>query len=174
MLSGRRKLLFCVVFSGLCLAAKTLYAVQFDPGVGLGFEYTDNARLTSDNQVSDLIAATYVGAKLYENDGSLRYDATAAFNKSNYTQDSYVDQRYFNLGASINWEMIKKRFDWFLTDRFSQRPINSLNTNTPDNLQNSNIFTFGANLHVTASARNNFRITPMFSQYYYDTQFTDN
>lgn len=174
MFPGRRHRISFILLTGLCLVSRVSFAVQFEPGVGFGLEYTDNARLTAENQLDDLIAATYVGANVIENDGPLRYDATATFNKHNYTQDSYADQRYFNLGASANWEMIKNRFDWFLTDRFSQRPIISLDSNTPDNLQNTNIFTFGANLDVPAPARHNIRITPMFSQYYYETLLTDN
>ena len=91
-----------------------------------------------------------------------------------YTKDTFADQRYFNLAANAGWEMVKNRVNWFLRDNFSQRPIISLDSNTPDNLQNTNIFTFGVNLNQPVSARQNFSLVPMFTQYYYETLITDN
>lgn len=174
MFSGRRNRISFIVLAGLCLVSRASFAVQFEPGVGFGLEYTDNARLTAEDQLEDLIAAAYVGASVSENEGSLKYDATAAFNKNVYTKDSYEDQRYFNLALNAEWEMVKNRVNWFLRNYFSQRPIISLDSNTPDNLQNTNVFTFGANLIQPISARQNFSLVPMFSQYYYETLITDN
>ena len=146
MLIGRQRFL-CQLFAALCLmAGKAAFALQIEPGIGLGVEYTDNARLTQQDQLDDLIAATYVGARLSEDEGSLKYDATTTFNKHNYTQDSYEDQRYFYLGLNSDWEMVKNRFNWLLSNYFRQVPVVSVNSNTPDNIQDSNEFSFGANI----------------------------
>ena len=171
---GRRNYISLIALTGLCFVSGASFAVRFEPGVGFGMEYTDNARLTADDQVDDVIAVAYVGARLDENEGALKYDAVATFNKQFYTQDSYTDQRYFNLSAGANWEMVKKRFFWILRDEFNQRTIVSLNSNTPDNLQNTNVLTFGANYIQPISARQQFTLTPMFKQYYYEVLATDN
>ncbi len=152
----------------------SLHAVKFDPGAGAGLEYTNNAKLNDSNKVSDVVAATYVGAKLTENEGALRYDFLTSLNKHNYTQGSYENQRYFNLAASADWAMVKDRFNWNLSDRFTQRPVISLNSNTPNNVQDTNAFNFGANIRQPVSRRQNFTIIPLFSQYYYETLVTDN
>ncbi len=141
---GRRKNTVTLVVAGLCFFSQAVFAVLFEPGVGVGLEYTDNATLVNENQVNDLITAGYVGARVSENEGALTYNATASFNNHSYTQDTYPDQRYFNLGASADWAMIKDRFNWFLRNSFNQRTVIALNSNTPDNLQDSNIFSFGA------------------------------
>ncbi len=135
-------------------------AVLFEPGVGIGVEYTDNATLVNEDKVNDLITVGYVGARLSENEGALTYDATTSFNNQSYTQDTFPDQHYFNLGASADWAMIKDRFNWFLSDYFSQRTVNTLNSNTPDNLQDTNVFTFGANIRTPISARQSFSLDP--------------
>lgn len=171
---GRRNYIVAIAAAGLCLFSQVVSAVFFEPGVGLGLEYTDNARLTSEDTVDDLITTGYVGGHVFENEGALKYDARALLNKHNYTQDSYPDKRYFNLGASADWEMVKERFNWFLSDNFSQRTINTLDSNTPDNLQDSNIFTFGANVRVPISARHDFSLVPMFRQFYYEVSNTNN
>ena len=172
---GRRKnTLTFFVAAGLCFFSQVVLAVLFEPGVGVGLEYTDNATLVNENKVNDLITVGYVGARLSENEGALMYDAAASFNNTSYTQDTFPDQRYFNLGASADWAMLKDRFNWFLSNYFSQRTVNALNSNTPDNLQDTNVFTFGANVRFPVSARQSFSLVPMFQQFYYERQLTNN
>jgi len=171
---GRRKNTVTFIAAWLCFFSHGVFAVLFEPGVGIGVEYTDNATLVNEDKVNDLITVGYVGVRLSEDEGALTYDATASSNNTSYTQDTFPDQRYFNLGASADWAMIKDRFNWFLSNSFNQRTVNTLNSNTPDNLQDSNIFTFGANIRFPISARQSFSLVPMFSQYYYEVQLTDN
>ena len=86
---GRRNYLLLIVLTGLCLVSASSFAVRFEPGIGFGLEYTDNARLTADDELDDLIAAAYVGANISDNEGSLNYDAMATFNKN------VLHKRYF-------------------------------------------------------------------------------
>ena len=170
----QQNLFIFLCFAGLLFCHKVYAAVVFEPGVGIGIESTDNATLSHDDPVDDLIFGSYVGARIADDQGSLIYDAAASFNKHNYTQDSFGDQRYFNLGLSSDWEMIRDRFHWFVTDSFVQTKVVSLGSNTPNNIQDSNVFTFGANIDYPFSARQSFSLVPMFTQYYYEVQSTDN
>ena len=170
----RRRYCLCLVFAGFFFSGKTVIAAEFLPGVGVGVEYTDNAELAPDNEVYDLITIGYVGARISENEGPLTYNATTSFNNQGYTQDTFKDQHYFNLAARADWEMMKDRFNWFLSDSYGQRPINTLDSNTPDNVQDTNAFDFGANVRLPISARLSFSLSPSFSQYYYEVQSTDN
>jgi len=178
MLSGQKKIFLRSLFASLCVVSNLAFAIKVEPGAGVGLEFTDNAKLTSDedssDRVSDTIAVGYVGLSFVEKEGKIQYDVNAALSKQIYLDDSFADQQYFNLGASANWEMLRNRFNWFLRDRFSQRPIQELTSNTPDNLQDSNIFTFGANLNWPISSVQNFTLTPQFSQHYFEEQSTDN
>ncbi len=178
MLSGQQKIFFRSVLIGLCVVSNLAFAIKIEPGVGVGVEYTDNAKLTADNdsgnRVSDAIAIGYVGLNFVEKEGNIQYDVNAALSKQIYLDDSFADQQYFNLGASANWEVLRNRFNWFVRDRFNQRPIQELTSNTPDNLQDSNIFTFGANLNWPISSVQNFTLTPQLSQHYFEKQSTDN
>ncbi|HHJ34564.1 MAG TPA: hypothetical protein ENJ87_02250 [Gammaproteobacteria bacterium] len=167
--------LLCITVIGLLFVDQAFATVEFEPGIGLGVEYTDNARLSPDTAaVDDLIAVGYVGASVSENEGPLRYDTTAALSKNDYTRDTFADQRYLNLDARIDWEMFKDRLDWFLNDHFLQRSVSSINSSTPDNLQDSNVLTAGANIKFPVSARQNFSLLPTFSQYYYEVLSIDN
>ena len=174
MYQERRRYYLCVAIAGLCFSYKAVVAVEFQPGVGIGVEYTDNAELVPNNEVYDLITIGYVGASISEDEGPLIYDAATSFNNYSYTQDTFPDQRYFNLAASANWQMIKDRFNWSLSNYFNQRTIDTLEANTPDNLQDTNAFIFAANISLPISPRQRFSLTPSFSQYYYEVQVTDN
>lgn len=174
MYQARRRYYLCLAFAGLCLNCKMVVALEFQPGIGVGVEYTDNAELAPDNEVYDLITIGYVGVGISENEGPLTYDAATSFNNQSYTQDTYPDQHYFYLAGRADWVMIKDRFNWFLSNYFNQRTVNTFAANTPDNLQDTNAFNFGANILFQISARQSFSLIPSFSQYYYEVQSTDN
>jgi len=163
-----------VAVVGVLFCCKSFAGPVFEPGAGLGVEYTDNVTLSPDEAVADQIAVGYVGANFSENEGPLKYDASASFNKHKYLRSAFEDQRYFNLAAQVDWAMIKDRFNWFLNNRFTQVQVRSINSNTPSNLQDSNVFTFGANVQFPVSVRQNFSLTPVFSQYYFEKLLTDN
>ena len=101
-------------------------------------------------------------------------DITATLNHQQYLEDSFQDQRYFSLAAAVDWEMIKERFDWQLNNLYTQRPINNTDPNTPDNIQDSNVFTLGANMFYPISGRQSFTFFPQYKNFYYEIQNADN
>ena len=163
-----------LLIAALLLCSFNVSALVFLPGAGVGLEYTNNIRLTADNQVDDLVAVGYVGFKLEATDGPFLGDVTASLNHTRYTKDTFDDKRYFNLGASANWEMVKNRFNWFLRNIYGQRLVNTADANTPDNVQDSNIFTFGANIVFPISARKTFTLLPVYRNFYYEFQGNNN
>jgi len=171
---GRQKYLAVIVVAGAYFFSQSAFAVLFEPGVGVGAEYTDNASLASENPPEDLITLAYVGVRMSEDEGALTYDATASFNNQNYTKDTFVNQRNFNLNGNADWAMVKERVNWFLSNYYSQRTINTSNSNTPNNLQDTNAFTFGANIRPLVTARQSISLLPLFVQYYYEELPTDN
>ncbi|VAW54803.1 hypothetical protein MNBD_GAMMA06-619 [hydrothermal vent metagenome] len=174
MESVQQNLYRTLVFTGLLFNPAIGLALEFQPGIGVGFEYTDNAGLTEDNKESDLIAIGYVGASLAEKTGPLQYAATTSFNNQSYTQGTFPDQRYFNLAADVDWEVARDYLNIFVSDYYSQRPVRTLNANTPNNIQDSNIITLGTIFNAPISARQNFSLTPVYRQYYYEVLATDN
>ena len=163
-----------LIFAALMLCSFATSAFDFEPGIGVGLEYTDNATLAADNPVDDLIAIGYLGATLQDVDGPVTADVTAALNYHNYTKDTFENQRYFNLNAVVDWAMIQNRFDWLLRDFYRQRPIDTTDPNTPDNIQDSNILVFGANMVFPVTARQTINVLPEYRNFYYENQFTDN
>ena len=108
----KQSYLICVAVVGFLFCYKATAVVDFEPSVGAGLRFTDNARLTPVEPIEDIVAMGYVGARVSENEGPFQYGATTSLEKQNYTQDSYDDKRYFQLDALVNWEMVKDHFNW--------------------------------------------------------------
>jgi len=169
----RRSFLYaaCVAFS---FHTELANALEIQSGVGVGVEHTNNATLSADDKMSDNIAIAYVGANITEDEGTLTHNTQLSFNRYNYLQDTFDDTRYFNLAVNADWEMIKDRFHWILSDTFDQRMLDSFDANTPDNLQDTNVFSLGANVIFPFSARSKLTLIPNYSQYYFELQNTNN
>ena len=174
MVLSQRSYFLCLIFTALSVTGKASVAAEFEPGIGVGAEYTDNVKLTTNDKIGDLISVGYVGARFFENEGYAKYDVATSLNKQTYAKGSFDDGRYFSLAADVDVEMIEGRFNWILSDYFTQRTVNTLDPNTPDNLQDTNAFTFGALMRVPLTSRQMFSLTPMYNQYYYSRSLTNN
>lgn len=149
-------------------------ALEIEPFVGAGVKFTDNAKLTEKNEDSDQILNGLVGAKITENDGPVRANANTSLSYENYLDNTYGDKYWFNLSATAGWEMIRDRVDWGVRDYFTQSQINNLDSDTPSNTQNTNVFSFGPNITLPLSARQTINVQPLFSDFYYEDSNTDN
>ena len=149
-------------------------ALEIEPFVGAGVRFTDNAKLTEKNEDSDQILNGLVGAKITENDGPVRANANTSLSYENYLDNTYGDKYWFNLSATAGWEMIRDRVDWGVRDYFTQSQINNLDSDTPSNTQNTNVFSFGPNITLPISARQTITVQPLFSDFYYENSNTDN
>jgi hypothetical protein len=163
-----------VVLGATLFSSLGAFALEFEPGVGAGLEYTDNAALTPDNEDSDLIAIGYLGARIEDDSGPLHGRATTSLSYNHYTENTFSDKYYFNLGANAGWRMIENRLEWQLQNYFTQQSINSLDANTPNNTQNTNAFSFGPNIYFPLSGPHAFTLRPLYRDFYYENSDTDN
>jgi hypothetical protein len=161
---------------GICLlgGSAPLSALTFEPGAGLGWQYSDNVALTPDDEEADWGAVGYLGGSLIEEGGPLTYNAGGTLTYQHYANKIFDDTTYFNLNARARWEQIDDRLAWVVDDFFSQTPINSLGKDVPTNIENSNVFSLGPNILFPLSSGNLFRINPFFRDYYYEDSDTDN
>jgi hypothetical protein len=149
-------------------------ALELEPYVGAGVMFTDNAKLTEKNEDSDQILIGLVGANITEDNGPFRANADTSLSYENYLDNTYGDKHWFNLNADAGWEMIRDRVDWGVRDYFTQTQINNLDSNTPSNAQNTNVFSFGPNITLPLSARQTITLRPLFTDFYYENSDTDN
>lgn len=173
---NRTRLSCCVaIFIFGTLALNTfVYAVEFKPDASLGVEFTDNSKKASTNEEDDTIIIARLGAVIDASSGSVNIKGGGSIRHQEYLNDTFGSQDYLNLNATAGWEMIKDRVSWRMQDVFSQQAINSLNANTPDNTQDTNVFTFGPTLFYPVSSRQSFRLVPEYRKFNYESGNIDN
>ncbi len=167
------KLLGMLLLAGMSLHIPIASAL-FEPGVGTGLQFTDNAGLTPDNEDDDLIVLGYVGANIDQSSGPLNFAAITSLTYENYTDDTFSDQYYFDLNATAGWEMLRDRVDWVMRDFFTQRLRSTINRSTPDNIEDVNIFNFGPDVVLPISRVQKLVINPAFTDFYYETSDVKN
>ena len=163
--------IIAVGISGLCPVA---YALEFEPGIGAGFAYTDNADLVHDNEEDDIVAIGYLGARLSEDSGPLRFDADSAVTYQKYLDDTVGDETYFNLRSSAEWEQMRGRLYWNASNFFTQRKIDSLEADRTSNIQNTNVFTLGPSMQFRPSEAHSVSVNSQYRKFFYQDSPTDN
>lgn len=163
-----------VFFAGVISNSLTAQAMDIKPNAGLAMQYTNNSTKSADNSESDLLFISSVGASVDSASGSLQLEADTSLRKVNYSHGTFPNQQYFNLNATAGWEMLRDRLDWQIQDFFSQQPIAALSPFTPNNTQDSNVFTFGPNIYFRPSDRQLLTLSPQFRDFYYEIQNIDN
>ncbi|MBW1946123.1 MAG: outer membrane beta-barrel protein [Deltaproteobacteria bacterium] len=161
--------ILAVGISGLCPVA---HALEFEPGIGAGLAYTDNADLVHDNEEDDIVAIGYLGARLSEDSGPLRFDASSAITYQKYLDDTVGDQTYFTLGSSAEWEQIRGRLYWNASDFFTQRKEDSLEAGRASNLQNTNVFTLGPSMRFRPSEAHSVNVNSQYANWLYQMRPT--
>lgn len=161
-------------FAGVTFSSLNAKAMDIMPNAGLAIQYTNNSTKVADNKKSDLLIFSSVGARIDAASGSLQLEADTSLQKINYTKNTFPNQQYFNLNAKAGWEMLRDRLDWQMQDYFTQRPIDALSPFTPNNTQDSNVFTFGPNIYFRPSDRQLLTLNPEYRDFYYEIQNLDN
>jgi hypothetical protein len=160
--------------AGAVLPVMHASALTLLPSVGVGMQYTDNARLSASNEEDDWIASGSLAVTVEESGGPLEFNLRGSLFQEHYLNDSFGDQTDLNLGALARWEQIRNRLIWRVDDVFTQTSVDSLGANTPDNSQDTNVFSFGPEIIFPISARNRLTVNPVFRDYYYSETDTDN
>ncbi|MDT8452100.1 MAG: outer membrane beta-barrel protein [Gammaproteobacteria bacterium] len=163
-----------VFFAGVISSSFTAQAMGIKPNAGLAMQFTNNSTNSPDNEKSDLLIISSVGARVDAASGSLQLEADTSLQYINYTHDTFTNQRYFNLNATAGWEMLRDRLDWQIQDFFSQQPIDAFSPNTPNNIQDSNVFVFGPSIYFRPSDRQLLTLNPQYRDFYYEKEDIDN
>lgn len=150
------------------------HALEFEPSIGAGLAYSDNANLVSNNEEEDTAVVGYLGARLSEDSGPLLINVSSDITYQKYLNDTVGDQTYFRLGSTAVWEQKRDRLYWDVSDYYSQRKIDTLSADRNSNLQNTNIFTLGPRIEFRPSSAHVVSVIPQYRNFYYQESNADN
>ncbi len=134
---------------GLLTISPSAQALQFDANAELGVEYTDNVTQAASNEEDDWILHGILSAMIDQRTGPLTAHADATWDHQDYRGSSYGNQDYFGLNAFADWAQVRDRLTWNVRDFFTQTSINNIGTDTPNNTENTNVFTIGPMVQIS-------------------------
>lgn len=161
-------------FLVILICSFTASAAELSTSASIGVRHTDNAALSAADEINESILTSSVGAAIGAGSGPVRVNASTSFTREHYIHETFADQDSFNLSMVAGWEMLRGRVDWKLEDYFTQQSINSLNPDTPDNTQDTNVLTFGPDINFPVSARHLITLRPEYRKFTYEAQNIDN
>jgi len=136
---------------GLALAAATapgtLLAGQLDYTLYGGIERSDNIALTAQDPMSESVLVPGMSFSYLQQGAVLQANFAGNFEYRDYLTRRFSDQAQLQLAGQANWTILPARLDLEMQDYAGVQPIDRLASTGPDNLQQTNVFTFGPVLH---------------------------
>lgn len=129
--------------AAIALASAPAVAWDIDWSLGLGYEYSDNINRRATDPISGNTITPFFDIAATENGETLQANIVAAMGYDYYTPDELDSNFYVNGGANVTWAIQPERWLWSLDDYASQEPIDIFATESPDNVQNTNVFSTG-------------------------------
>ena len=129
-----------------------------------------------DNVNLDLISAgdewvnTITGTiGVIENSSNLIADVNASVSVLNYKNDPSQDTTELDLALNTLWIVNPNRFEWLVSDVYTQTLINPLLSDSQSNREDINIFTTGPNYYLRLNSRHNINFDARFENIYYSS-----
>lgn len=136
---------------GLALAAATVpgpaRADQLNYTFYGGVEHSDNIALTAQDPIRENVLIPGMSFSYLQQGADLQANIAGNVEYRDYLSRQFSDQTQVQLASQANWTIVPARLDLGMQDYAGVQPIDRLASNGPDNLQQTNVFTFGPALH---------------------------
>jgi hypothetical protein len=136
---------------GLALTAAsvpgTALAGQLNYTLYGGIEHSDNIAQTAQDPLSEDVLIPGISFSYLQQGAALQANIAGSLEYRNYLSQQFSDQTQLQLAGNANWTIVPGRLDLMMQDDAGVQPIDRLASNGPDNLQQTNVFTFGPVLH---------------------------
>lgn len=133
-------------------------AINTNSSLILSLDHYDNINRTL-NPSEEWVETIRGRFGVTENTSNLILNVNASIALLNYRNDVNADQTNKTLNATSLWIIDAKRFEWLLSDLFTQTVIDPLGNITQSNTQDVNVFTTGPNYYFRFNAANNLNVT---------------
>lgn len=153
----------------IILACSQVKAADVSFGLDFILAKHDNVNLdlipTGDEWVSTITGTIGV----IENSSNLIADVNASVSVLNYKNDPSQDTTELNLALNTLWIVNPNRFEWLVSDVYTQTLINPLLSDSQSNREDINIFTTGPNYYLRLNSRHNINFDARFENIYYSS-----
>ncbi|SEJ03072.1 surface lipoprotein assembly modifier [Frateuria terrea] len=122
-------------------------AGQLDYMLYGGIEHSDNIALTTTDPISQNVLIPGASFAYLQQGQDLQANIVGNLAYRDYLGSRYTDQTQLQLASQANWTILPARLDLAVQDYAGVQPIDRLASTSPDNQQQTNVFTFGPTLH---------------------------
>ncbi|MBS3804743.1 MAG: outer membrane beta-barrel protein [Oleiphilaceae bacterium] len=166
-----KKNLFWPGYAGILMLAGLPVVTLAAPAqisVGLDNRFTDNARLTSGNEQSDIETTARVGIDWTSDPGRCNASVGGSLGYSVWLDSTFDPEARADLGAAGDCE-IARGLIWEVSDNIRQVTDNTRNPDTPANRSTKNVFSTGPTYTLPLTRRDQL----LLSARYQNTQFLE-
>ena len=139
-----------------------------DYELGVSVLHSDNIGLVPENQQDDWVIAPTLTFDLRRNSSRLRLAARGSAQYLDYTQGSFPNGARGALAAQANWVIAPGQLEFMAADHLTRRPVDSLVSYNPSNMQQINVFVAGptwvARLSPATRARFDLRMSDSIAE----------
>ncbi|MBS0215725.1 MAG: hypothetical protein JSR63_10525 [Proteobacteria bacterium] len=163
--SWRPTILAAALLAAIGSAPVAAQTVQnsIDYQLGVSLLHSDNIGLVPENEQDDWVIAPTLTFDVRRNSSKFRLAARGTAQYLDYTQGTFQNGARGALAAQANWVISPGRFEFMAADHLTRRPVDSLVSYNPANVQQINVFVAGptwvARLSPTTRMRFDLRMS---------------
>lgn len=120
----------------------------YDFRLELGMEHSDNRARRDPRGPSDTLLIPRLDLAAFRNGDRLNLSTKGQIEFRHSLPDRFEDELRANVQASLGWQLLPNRLTWDFADVASVEPVDVLEVDRPDNLQQTNVFATGPELSL--------------------------
>lgn len=155
----------------LLLACSQVKAVDVGFQLDLILAKHDNVNLDQFPEGDEWVSTITGTIEVIENSSNLVADLNASVSTLNYKNDPSQNTTDLDLTLNALWIVNPRRFEWLVSDVYTQTLIDPLQSDVQSNRENTNIFTTGPNYYWRLNSQHNINFEARYQNTYLD--FTD-
>ncbi len=129
-----------VIVSPAAMAARLDYTAE------IGYLHSDNINLSSVDPVDEDLLIPRFAFRFSEAGSNVQAQVSGLIEYRNYLGGAFGNELRGTLDGAVDWTLISERLKWSFADNLGLNPVNLREPGTPDNLQQTNVFTTGPTL----------------------------
>lgn len=157
----------------LLAAAGPATAQQVEIAVSAGATHTDNVGRVAADETSETIATAGLAVALQREGSRLDADVAADLQWRKYLDDTFGDEVVGGLAGTLVFSLVPDRLTWTVQDNYGQTLVDRRFAETPDNRQDTNVFSTGPDLYFLLGERTRVELSARWSDVAYEDTAAD-
>lgn len=163
----RRRCVVACASAAMALHAPNVLALRTDYTLGTQAQYSDNIRLTQNNEQNDVVLSLLGGLLVEHTAADLDADIRGLMDYRSYVEDTFGNETLGSVNGNVEWRPLPGALHLVAQDYFTQTTVNSIAPETPANRVNTNALSVGPDIFFRPSPGNTVETQLRRSEYYF-------